>query len=127
MILKAIVIVVAVCISFYVLLPLNGSLNKFNSLTCAHVVSNKNFILSSSKRNRHQESPTKELAENGFPLATEGHPSQSKSPERISASDDSSDGNISEESESKILFKHSVKKKVKGVINLLVLSTEDQV
>ncbi|XP_077358422.1 serine/threonine-protein kinase LMTK1 isoform X2 [Festucalex cinctus] len=43
-----------------------------------------------------QESPTKELTAHGFPLAVEG--SGSKSPERVSASDDSSDGNISEES-----------------------------
>lgn len=45
-----------------------------------------------------QESPTKELAEHGFPLGAEGQSSQSKSQERVSASDDSSDGNISEES-----------------------------
>ncbi|XP_054621014.1 serine/threonine-protein kinase LMTK1 isoform X2 [Dunckerocampus dactyliophorus] len=40
-----------------------------------------------------QESPTKDLAAHGFPLAAEGH---GKSPERVS--DDSSDGNASEES-----------------------------
>ncbi|CAN9508857.1 unnamed protein product [Ophioblennius macclurei] len=45
-----------------------------------------------------QESPTKELTEHGFPLGTEGQSSISKSQERVSASDDSSDGNISEES-----------------------------
>uniref|UniRef100_A0AAQ5ZY48 non-specific serine/threonine protein kinase n=1 Tax=Amphiprion ocellaris TaxID=80972 RepID=A0AAQ5ZY48_AMPOC len=45
-----------------------------------------------------QESPTKELAEHGFPLGAEGQRSRSKSQERVSASDDSSDGNISEES-----------------------------
>ncbi|XP_026207744.1 serine/threonine-protein kinase LMTK1 isoform X2 [Anabas testudineus] len=45
-----------------------------------------------------QESPTKELVEHGFSLAAEGERSQSKPPERISASDDSSDGNVSEES-----------------------------
>ncbi|KAM9336154.1 serine/threonine-protein kinase LMTK1 [Symphorus nematophorus] len=39
-----------------------------------------------------QESPTKELVEHGFPLGTEGQSSG------IRASDDSSDGNISEES-----------------------------
>ncbi|XP_077406645.1 serine/threonine-protein kinase LMTK1 isoform X2 [Vanacampus margaritifer] len=43
-----------------------------------------------------QESPTKELTAHGFPLAAEG--SGSKSPERVNASDDSSDGNVSEES-----------------------------
>nr|XP_061807790.1 serine/threonine-protein kinase LMTK1-like [Nerophis lumbriciformis] len=43
-----------------------------------------------------QESPTKELTAHGFPLAVEG--SGSKSPERVCASDDSSDGNLSEES-----------------------------
>ncbi|KAM3591781.1 uncharacterized protein V6R79_007274 [Siganus canaliculatus] len=41
-----------------------------------------------------QESPTKELTEHGFTLGTEEHSSRSKSP----ASDDSSDGNLSEES-----------------------------
>ncbi|KAI4801201.1 hypothetical protein KUCAC02_000126 [Chaenocephalus aceratus] len=45
-----------------------------------------------------QESPTKELAEHGFPLASEGQSSRSESHERLNASDDSSDGNISEES-----------------------------
>ncbi|XP_023262626.1 serine/threonine-protein kinase LMTK1-like [Seriola lalandi dorsalis] len=45
-----------------------------------------------------QESPTKELAEHGFPLGAEGQNSQSKSHERVNGSDDSSDGNISEES-----------------------------
>ncbi|XP_022598010.1 serine/threonine-protein kinase LMTK1 [Seriola dumerili] len=45
-----------------------------------------------------QESPTKELAEHGFPLGAEGQNSQNKSHERVNASDDSSDGNISEES-----------------------------
>ncbi|XP_028286576.1 serine/threonine-protein kinase LMTK1 isoform X2 [Parambassis ranga] len=44
-----------------------------------------------------QESPTKELAEHGFPLG-EGQSSRSKSHERVNVSDDSSDGNISEES-----------------------------
>ncbi|XP_061561935.1 serine/threonine-protein kinase LMTK1 isoform X3 [Phycodurus eques] len=43
-----------------------------------------------------QESPTEELTAHGLPLAVEGP--GSKSPERVSASDDSSDGNISEES-----------------------------
>ncbi|XP_061667060.1 serine/threonine-protein kinase LMTK1 isoform X2 [Syngnathoides biaculeatus] len=43
-----------------------------------------------------QESPTKELSAHGLPLAVEG-PS-GKSPERVGASDDSSDGNVSEES-----------------------------
>ncbi|XP_061611310.1 serine/threonine-protein kinase LMTK1 isoform X3 [Phyllopteryx taeniolatus] len=38
-----------------------------------------------------QESPTKELSAHGLPLVVEG-------PERVGASDDSSDGNISEES-----------------------------
>ncbi|XP_060889344.1 serine/threonine-protein kinase LMTK1 isoform X2 [Labrus mixtus] len=42
-----------------------------------------------------QESPTKELTEHGFPLGAE---SQSKSQDRVTASDDSSDGNLSEES-----------------------------
>ncbi|XP_074476858.1 serine/threonine-protein kinase LMTK1 isoform X2 [Sebastes fasciatus] len=45
-----------------------------------------------------QESPTKELSEHRFPLGADGQSSQSKSQERLSASDDSSDGNISEES-----------------------------
>ncbi|XP_044034680.1 serine/threonine-protein kinase LMTK1 isoform X2 [Siniperca chuatsi] len=45
-----------------------------------------------------QESPTKELAEHGFLLGAEGPSSRSKSQERVNASDDSSDGNISEES-----------------------------
>ncbi|XP_041819252.1 serine/threonine-protein kinase LMTK1 [Chelmon rostratus] len=45
-----------------------------------------------------QESPTKELAEHGFPLGAEGQSSRTKSQERVNASDDSSDGNISEES-----------------------------
>ncbi|XP_059181098.1 serine/threonine-protein kinase LMTK1 [Centropristis striata] len=45
-----------------------------------------------------QESPTKELVEHGFPLGGEGQSSWSKSQERLNASDDSSDGNISEES-----------------------------
>ncbi|XP_042364083.1 serine/threonine-protein kinase LMTK1 [Plectropomus leopardus] len=45
-----------------------------------------------------QESPTKELAEHGFNLGAEGQRSRSKSQERLNASDDSSDGNISEES-----------------------------
>uniref|UniRef100_A0A8D0D6A5 Apoptosis associated tyrosine kinase n=1 Tax=Sander lucioperca TaxID=283035 RepID=A0A8D0D6A5_SANLU len=45
-----------------------------------------------------QESPTKELAEHGFPLGAEGLSSWSKSQERLNVSDDSSDGNISEES-----------------------------
>lgn len=45
-----------------------------------------------------QESPTKELTEHGFPLATEHQSSRSKSQERVNASDDSSDGNVSEES-----------------------------
>ncbi|XP_018522123.1 serine/threonine-protein kinase LMTK1 isoform X2 [Lates calcarifer] len=45
-----------------------------------------------------QESPTKELAEHGFPLGTEGQSSRNKPHERVNASDDSSDGNISEES-----------------------------
>uniref|UniRef100_UPI0037E7728B serine/threonine-protein kinase LMTK1 n=1 Tax=Semicossyphus pulcher TaxID=241346 RepID=UPI0037E7728B len=44
-----------------------------------------------------QESPTKELAEHGFPLS-ESKSSQSKSQDKVNASDDSSDGNISEES-----------------------------
>uniref|UniRef100_A0A8C9ZK91 non-specific serine/threonine protein kinase n=1 Tax=Sander lucioperca TaxID=283035 RepID=A0A8C9ZK91_SANLU len=44
-----------------------------------------------------QESPTKELAEHGFPLGAEGLSSWSKSQERLNVSDDSSDGNISEE------------------------------
>ncbi|XP_034050444.1 serine/threonine-protein kinase LMTK1 [Thalassophryne amazonica] len=46
----------------------------------------------------NQESPTKELAEHSFPLGAKGQSSQSKSQERVNASDDSSDGNISEES-----------------------------
>ncbi|XP_033467392.2 serine/threonine-protein kinase LMTK1 isoform X1 [Epinephelus lanceolatus] len=45
-----------------------------------------------------QESPTKELAEHGFSLGAEGQSSRNKSQERLNASDDSSDGNISEES-----------------------------
>ncbi|KAM7381101.1 hypothetical protein PAMA_012100 [Pampus argenteus] len=43
-----------------------------------------------------QESPTKELAERGFPSGAEGQSSQSK--DGVNPSDDSSDGNISEES-----------------------------
>ncbi|AWP18164.1 putative serine/threonine-protein kinase LMTK1-like [Scophthalmus maximus] len=45
-----------------------------------------------------QESPTKELAEHDFPVGAEGPSSPNKSKERVNASDDSSDGNISEES-----------------------------
>ncbi|XP_034426062.1 serine/threonine-protein kinase LMTK1 isoform X2 [Hippoglossus hippoglossus] len=45
-----------------------------------------------------QESPTKELSEQSFPVGAEGQRSHSKSKERVTASDDSSDGNISEES-----------------------------
>lgn len=45
-----------------------------------------------------QESPTKELAEHGLPSGAEGLSSRSKPQERVNASDDSSDGNISEES-----------------------------
>ncbi|KAG7235093.1 hypothetical protein INR49_003226 [Caranx melampygus] len=45
-----------------------------------------------------QESPTKELTEHGFSLGAEGQSSRSKSHDRVNASDDSSDGNISEES-----------------------------
>ncbi|XP_013879788.1 serine/threonine-protein kinase LMTK1 isoform X2 [Austrofundulus limnaeus] len=45
-----------------------------------------------------QESPTKELVEHGFPLASEGRSSKRKSHDRLNASDDSSDGNVSEES-----------------------------
>ncbi|XP_071317847.1 serine/threonine-protein kinase LMTK1 isoform X2 [Trachinotus anak] len=45
-----------------------------------------------------QESPTKELTEHGFPLGGEGQSSRNKSHERVNASDDSSDGNLSEES-----------------------------
>ncbi|XP_071763941.1 serine/threonine-protein kinase LMTK1 [Centroberyx gerrardi] len=45
-----------------------------------------------------QESPTKELAEHGFPSGAEGQSSRSKPQEKVNASDDSSDGNISEES-----------------------------
>lgn len=72
---------------------------------------------SSCKLNSHQESPTKELVEHGFSLAAEGERSQSKPPERISASDDSSDGNVSEESEWNFLFKCTVNK-FKGGIRL---------
>uniref|UniRef100_A0A087X628 non-specific serine/threonine protein kinase n=1 Tax=Poecilia formosa TaxID=48698 RepID=A0A087X628_POEFO len=45
-----------------------------------------------------QESPTKELVEHGFPLASEGSSSGRKSQQRLNISDDSSDGNVSEES-----------------------------
>ncbi|XP_054898505.1 serine/threonine-protein kinase LMTK1 isoform X2 [Poeciliopsis prolifica] len=45
-----------------------------------------------------QESPTKELVEHGFPLASEGSSSGRKSQERPNISDDSLDGNILEES-----------------------------
>ncbi|KAM8837149.1 serine/threonine-protein kinase LMTK1 isoform 2-T3 [Spinachia spinachia] len=45
-----------------------------------------------------QESPTKELAEHGSPLGVEGQSSRSRSQERLNAWDDSSDGNMSEES-----------------------------
>uniref|UniRef100_A0AAQ4NNI3 non-specific serine/threonine protein kinase n=1 Tax=Gasterosteus aculeatus aculeatus TaxID=481459 RepID=A0AAQ4NNI3_GASAC len=38
-----------------------------------------------------QESPTEELAEHGFPLGAEGQSSRSKSQERLTASDDSSE------------------------------------
>ncbi|KAM4524205.1 serine/threonine-protein kinase LMTK1 isoform 1-T1 [Odontesthes bonariensis] len=44
-----------------------------------------------------QESPTKELADHGFPLGMEGQSLGRKSQERLNASDDS-DGNVSEES-----------------------------
>ncbi|XP_056286140.1 serine/threonine-protein kinase LMTK1 isoform X2 [Pseudoliparis swirei] len=46
----------------------------------------------------NQESPTKELVEGGFPLGAEGQSSRSKSQEKLNASDESSDGNVSEES-----------------------------
>lgn len=45
-----------------------------------------------------QESPTKELAEHGFSVGTEGQSSRNKPQDRATVSDDSSDGNISEES-----------------------------
>ncbi|KAF7659885.1 hypothetical protein LDENG_00291580 [Lucifuga dentata] len=45
-----------------------------------------------------QESPTKELVEHNFLSGSEGQSSRSKTQERVNASDDSSDGNISEES-----------------------------
>uniref|UniRef100_A0A8C6Q8W2 non-specific serine/threonine protein kinase n=1 Tax=Nothobranchius furzeri TaxID=105023 RepID=A0A8C6Q8W2_NOTFU len=45
-----------------------------------------------------QESPTQELVEHGFSLASESRSSLRKSQERLNISDDSSDGNISEES-----------------------------
>ncbi|XP_068161234.1 serine/threonine-protein kinase LMTK1 isoform X2 [Antennarius striatus] len=45
-----------------------------------------------------QESPTKELAEHGFLIGAEGQSLLTKSQDRTNASDDSSDGNISEES-----------------------------
>ncbi|KAM3859909.1 serine/threonine-protein kinase LMTK1 [Diretmus argenteus] len=45
-----------------------------------------------------QESPTKELADHGLPSGTEGQSLRSKAQEKLNASDDSSDGNISEES-----------------------------
>ncbi|XP_037547607.1 serine/threonine-protein kinase LMTK1 [Nematolebias whitei] len=45
-----------------------------------------------------QESPTKDLVEHGLPLASEGRSSRRKSVDRLNASDDSSDGNVSEES-----------------------------
>ncbi|XP_028990239.1 serine/threonine-protein kinase LMTK1 isoform X2 [Betta splendens] len=45
-----------------------------------------------------QESPTKELTEHGFPSEPERQHSLSKAQERVSASEDSSDGNVSEES-----------------------------
>ncbi|KAM9425063.1 serine/threonine-protein kinase LMTK1 [Pholidichthys leucotaenia] len=45
-----------------------------------------------------QESPTKELVEHSFTLGAEDQKSRSKSTEKVNASDDSSDGNVSEES-----------------------------
>ncbi|XP_066519541.1 serine/threonine-protein kinase LMTK1 isoform X2 [Hoplias malabaricus] len=50
-----------------------------------------------------QESPTRELAEHGFPLGGESSKQSAKGkvpnqPDKVNASDDSSDGNISEES-----------------------------
>uniref|UniRef100_A0A3P8UJH3 Apoptosis-associated tyrosine kinase b n=1 Tax=Cynoglossus semilaevis TaxID=244447 RepID=A0A3P8UJH3_CYNSE len=48
-----------------------------------------------------QESPTQELTENCFLLETEGQRSENSSKEKLNTSDDSSDGNVSEESKSK--------------------------
>ncbi|XP_076007838.1 serine/threonine-protein kinase LMTK1 [Genypterus blacodes] len=45
-----------------------------------------------------QESPTKELSEQDFPSEAEGQSSLRKTQEKLNASDDSSDGNVSEES-----------------------------
>uniref|UniRef100_A0A3P8UFN8 non-specific serine/threonine protein kinase n=1 Tax=Cynoglossus semilaevis TaxID=244447 RepID=A0A3P8UFN8_CYNSE len=45
-----------------------------------------------------QESPTQELTENCFLLETEGQRSENSSKEKLNTSDDSSDGNVSEES-----------------------------
>ncbi|XP_029383048.1 serine/threonine-protein kinase LMTK1 isoform X2 [Echeneis naucrates] len=45
-----------------------------------------------------QESPTKELVEHGLPLGAEHQSSQNTPNDRVNTSDDSSDGNISEES-----------------------------
>lgn len=54
---------------------------------------------------RLQESPTRELADHSFPLGGESSKPSAKSKvqnqqEKVNASDDSSDGNISEESKS---------------------------
>lgn len=59
--------------------------------------------LCSSEMCCFQESPTKELAVHGFTLASDGQSS------RVNASDDSSDGNISEESKYEGSFNHNIK------------------
>lgn len=56
-----------------------------------------------------QESPTRELADHSFPLSGETSKSSAKSKvqsqqEKVNASDDSSDGNISEESKLLLFF-----------------------
>jgi len=56
-----------------------------------------------------QESPTRELADHSFPLGGETSKSSAKckvqnQQEKVNASDDSSDGNISEESKLLLFF-----------------------
>lgn len=57
-----------------------------------------------SHGSNQQESPTKDLVEHGLPLASEARSSRRKCVDRLNASDDSSDGNVSEESECRFFF-----------------------
>lgn len=64
------------------------------SFICFFLCSNSTFLLWN-----HQESPTKELTEHILTSGTEDQSSGGQTQEKLNASDDSSDGNISEESE----------------------------